>query len=81
MNYSEYAVAVSIEPSYYGSSCTPEDAERIADNLSSLIQWEFPGIRIERFVDGRGSSKTTGPNEDETQRINLWIEENWTKAL
>ena len=74
-------VQIPTEPSYYGSDCTQEDADSIAESLSSLIRNQFPGIATEIHVDGRGSGKTTGPNEAVVERINLWIETNWTTAL
>ena len=79
--YNEYAVKISSEPSYYGTDCTQQDADRIVESLGNLIRTEFPGIQIEKFVDGQGSSKTTGPDESVVEEINLWIENNWTAAL
>lgn len=80
-NYSEYTVKISSEPSYYGSECTQQDADRIVESLGSLIRSEFPGIQTEKYVDGQGSSKTNGPDESLVEEINLWIENNWTAAL
>lgn len=80
-NYSEYTVKISSEPSYYGSECTQQDANRIVESLSNLIRTEFPGIQTENYVDGQGSSKTTGPDESVVEEINLWIENNWLAAL
>jgi len=80
-DYSEYTVKISSEPSYYGSECTQQDSDRIVDSLGSLISAEFPGIEIEDYVDGRGSSKTTGPDESVIEEINAWISDNWTAAL
>jgi hypothetical protein len=77
----DYTVRISAEPSYYGSECSKEDADRIAENLSDLIRGEFPGIRIEPFIDGQGSSSTTGPDDVVVEQINQWIENNWTAAL
>ena len=80
-NYSGYTVQISNEPSYYGSECTQDDADRITNNLDQMIQSEFPGIQTEEYEDGDGSSKTTGPDESVVEEINLWIENNWTAAL
>ena len=80
-NYSEYTVQISSEPSYYGSECTQQDADRIVERLGNLIRTQFPGIQTEKYVDGQGSSKTTGPDESVVEEINLWIEKNWTAAL
>lgn len=80
-NYSEYTVKISSEPSYYGSECTQQDADRIVESLGGLIRTEFPGIQTEKHVDGQGSSETTGPDGSVIEEINLWIENNWTAAL
>lgn len=80
-SYSEYTVKISSEPSYYGSECTQQDADRIVESLGNLIRTEFPDIQTEKYVDGHGSSKTTGPDESVVEEINLWIENNWTAAL
>lgn len=79
--YSEYTVKISSEPNYYGSECTQQDADRIVESLGNIIRTEFPGIQTEKYVDGQGSSKTTGPDESVVEEINLWIENNWTAAL
>jgi hypothetical protein len=79
--YSEYTVKISSEPSYYGSECTQEHAERIGERLGNRIRGEFPGIQLEKYVDGRGSSATTGPDDEVIGEINRWIENNWTAAL
>ena len=78
-NYSEYTVKISSEPSYFGSECTQEDADRIVESLGNLIRIEFPEIQIEKYADGQGSSKTTGPDESVVEEINLWIESGTVK--
>lgn len=78
--YNEYTVRISTEPSYYGSECTQIDANRIADNLTALVEEKFPGINIEKHTDGC-VSKTTGPKQLVVDEINDWISENWTAAL
>lgn len=80
-DYSEYTVKISSEPSYYGSECTQQDADRIVESLGNLIRSEFPGIQTEKYVDGQGSGKTTGPDDSVIEEINQWIENNWTAAL
>ena len=80
-NYSEYTVKNSTEPSFYGSDCTQEDANRIAATISELVHNEFPGINVEEWIDGAVSSKTTGPDQDVIDEINDWIANNWTIAL
>jgi hypothetical protein len=77
-NYSEYSVKISSDPSYYGSDCTQQDADRIAAILVDLIRSEFQGIHI---VENALSSKTTGPDELVIEEINEWIANNWTAAL
>ena len=76
MKYSEYAAAISNDPSYYGTECTLADAERIAASLTKMIEAEFPGIN-----ETTSGSKTTGPDSDVIDEINGWISNNWTAAL
>lgn len=78
--FTGYTVRISTEPSYYGSSCTEVDADNIYNSLATLITGQFPGVTIEPH-DGRGSSKTTGPDEAACDEIDNWIALNWTKAL
>ena len=80
MNYSDYTVRVSVDPTYYGSSCTEAHVAIIVKNLGDSIASEFPGINIERWTDGKSSS-TTGPDRFVIDEINQWIENNWTKSL
>jgi len=79
MNYTEYTIQLSTDPSYYGDTCSIDDAERIVAQLSELIRNEFPGIEIE--VASEIGGKTTGPDEDICQDIHSWISDNWTAAL
>jgi hypothetical protein len=76
-NYSEYTVKISPDPSDCGD-CTQEDADRIAASVAELIRSEFPGIET---VENDLNSKTTGPDEAVIEKINVWIENNWTAAL
>jgi hypothetical protein len=80
-DYSEYEVRVSNDPSYYGSECTPDDGDRIANAICELIEEQFPGIQTELWMDCSSSSSTTGPNQDTVDSIDEWIEGNWTAAL
>ncbi len=80
-DYSEYTVKNSTEPSFYGSGCTQEDANRIAEAISNLISSQFPNINVEEWSDGNESSKTTGPDESVIEEIDDWIANNWTAAL
>lgn len=76
MNYSDYSVQVTTDPSYYGSSCTQADADRIAANLGDMIRAEFPGVQITN--SGR---PVCGPDSGVVEEIRQWVEENWTNAL
>lgn len=80
-DYSEYTVRVSTEASYYGSSCTDEDAEDIAIRICNQTEREFPNLVTELWSEGDGSCSTTGPNEDTCQEIDDWMQDNWTAAL
>ena len=79
--YENYTHAVSGEPSYYGSEVTIEDCNRIVQNLSTMIETEFPGIQVFKYYDGHGGCKTTGPDKSVCDEIDKWVEENWTKSL
>ena len=81
IDYSEYAVFVNDEPSYYGSECSQEDADEISEKLCEMIERQFPGIQTDLWSDGDGSSKTTGPDDNVCDEINEWISNNWTAAL
>ncbi len=80
-DFSEYTVKNSTDPSFYGTDCTQEDADLIAEAISDLIRNEFPGINVGEWSDGNVSSKTTGPDEAVIDEINDWIANNWTAAL
>lgn len=81
IDYSEYTVHISNKAEYYGTSCTDEDAERIAEALGDLIEKQFPNIETSIWNEGYGSSSITGPNQDTINKINEWIAENWQAAL
>jgi len=80
-DYSEYVVFVSDEPSYYGSECSQEDADGIANAICEMIEEQFPGIQTEIWLECHCSSSTTGPVNDTVHSIDEWIELNWTAAL
>lgn len=80
-NFGEYTVRLSTEPSFYGDSCTRADATQIVERLGTMLQSEFPGVQTSTYVDGCGSSTTSGPDEDVIERINQWIDTHWTEAL
>ena len=81
IDYSEYLVRVSDEPSYYGSECSQDDADAISEKLCEMIERQFPGIQTDLWSDGDGSSKTTGPDDNICEEINEWMSNNWTAAL
>ena len=81
IDYSEYEVRVSNDPSYYGSECDADDGDRIANAICELIEEQFPGIQTELWMECHCSSSTTGPNQDTVDSIDEWIELNWTAAL
>ena len=81
IDYSEYEVRVSNDPSYYGTECDADDGDRIANAICELIEEQFPGIQTELWMECHCSSSTTGPNQDTVDSIDEWIELNWTAAL
>lgn len=74
-NYSEYSVAVTSEPSYYGSECSRELANEISERLKTMIEDKFPGIKI------KNGGRSDGPCQNVIDEIESWISENWTAAL
>ncbi len=76
----EYTVRISTDASYYGSTCTQADADRIADAITKLVEAEFPGVTVikEREIGGRG---VEGPDQETVDAISDWIASNWTAAL
>lgn len=80
-NFSKYTVKISNEPSYYGSECSDEDGQSIAESIAELVKNEFPGIETEIAGEFGESSNTTGLDESVIFEINQWIAENWTAAL
>jgi hypothetical protein len=78
-NYSEYAVKISSDASYYGQ-VSPERASNIADDLARLIKNEFNGITVEISTE-IGGKPVSGPDFEICEDINVWIQKNWTAAL
>ena len=78
-NYDGYTVRVSNDPSYYGN-VTNEQAARIASDLTTLIEGEFPGVTVEtvNLISGLG---VTGPDELVIDEIMDWVANNWTSVL
>lgn len=80
-NYSEYTVCVGNDETNYGSTCTREDAAKIADKLQKLIEGEFPGINVQRTEEIGEPTPTRGPVSDIVEQIDGWIQDNWISAL
>jgi len=72
MNHSQYSVTVGTEPSEYGSECSKERAEQIAEYLSQLIAEEFEGIRVNVRENG---SAVRGPEAQVCEEISTWIQD------
>jgi len=75
-DFSRYTVPISDGPSYYGSDCTQADADRIAASLTTLIEGQFPGVKV--VTSGL---RISGPDQEVIDEINNWISDNWTAAL
>lgn len=77
-------VELPTEVSYWGSTATDSDVERILSNLESMIAREFAdspyNIRFERTANPTGSG-IHGDCEAACDDVRLFIEENWTAAL
>jgi hypothetical protein len=71
MSYQKYAVTVGTEPSEYGSECSQEQAQRIAEYLAQLIAEEFEGIRVNVKENG---SAVRGPEAQVCEEISTWIQ-------
>lgn len=77
-----YSAHVPTDPEFYGTDCTPETAQNIAQNLRYLIQAKFPGIDVRqcRRQDDRHRGRTCGPDESTLDDIDRWIATHWTDA-
>jgi len=81
-NYKNYTAQIIADPSYYGSECTPQDANQITAELTGMIELAFPGIAVREWTDTiGGSASTLGPDQSVCDEIDQWISENWTAAL
>jgi hypothetical protein len=45
-DFSEYTHYISSEPAYFGTTCTQEQADQVAQRLGAIVKDYFPGIRI-----------------------------------
>jgi hypothetical protein len=71
------------DPSFWGSTATQADVERILDRMEAMVSQEFgerAELRFERAATpcGNGIHSEDGVLAEEVFR---WIEENWTAAL
>jgi hypothetical protein len=78
--FNEYTLPISRDPSYYGSTCTVDDADRIADSIGRLAQEQFPGLQVEIYPE-IGPAGVRGPDPDVCEQITDWVATNWTNAL
>ena len=76
-DFSEYTVTITNEPSYYGTTCTQEQADRICNDLRRLVSDQFPGV----VVNWDGHDGIRGPSVNVIDEIHDWIGNNWTAAL
>jgi hypothetical protein len=72
MNYRNYTVTVGTDPSEYGSECSQEQAERIAEYLAQLIAEEFEGICVNVRENG---SAVRGSEAQVCEEISTWIQD------
>ncbi len=79
-DWSEYTLPLGVDPSCYGDPCTPERAEEITDKIASMVEQEFPGIRVDR-KPLIGTFRPQGPDESVCDEIHQWVQDNWMAAL
>ena len=81
-DYTDYTAKTFNDPSYYGSGCTPEDADAICGRLAALIKHQFPGIDVAVWTETiGGTAGTSGPDQLVCADIDQWISDHWTAAL
>lgn len=80
MNYDQYTIRISDDPTYYGSDCTQADAARIVRNLATMIRAEYPGIGVETHNETDRSATILGPDDEVCDQIERWVDDNWTAA-
>lgn len=77
------AIQLPTEPSYWGSSATTADVDRILDNLESMLRSEF-GDRYDLVFERTQTPQGSGIHPDDGSdgsEIHEWIQNNWTAAL
>lgn len=80
---STVTIQLPTEISYWGSTATAADVERIHDNLEGMITLEFSDraeLVFERVENPRGSGVHSDDN-DLAEEIHKWIQDRWTAAL
>jgi hypothetical protein len=76
-------IQLPTDPSYWGSTATDSDVERILDRLESMLSQEFSSradLRFERTETPRGTG-VHSEDDELAEEVFRWIEENWTAAL
>lgn len=83
MNYSNYTIYIPLDPQYYGSVCTTNEAANIARALASLVADRFPGIDTQLTPANRPPAPraVSGPDPDTVQAIADWVSDNWWTCL
>lgn len=76
-DYSEYKARIPGEPSDHFSDCTYEEAVRVRNRLSWLIENAFPGVCIVNQKWGC----VEGPDAETCCEMQIWIQENVRKAI
>jgi len=77
-------VQLPTEPSYWGSSATKADVERIVKNLETLIRSEFSDAPFEIWFERTETPRGTGihgDDDDACAAIFEFVQNNWTAAL
>jgi len=83
MNKQEILIQLPTEPSYWGSTATPADVERIIDRLEGMLRSEF-GDRYDLLFERRPQPEGSGVHcvhDGSAQEVWEWIGNNWTAAL
>lgn len=75
-------VQLPTEPSYWGSTATKADVDRIIGNLETMIRNKFGNIDIDfqHMSEPRGRG-IWGDDESVIDSIYQFIQDNWTAAL
>jgi hypothetical protein len=83
MNYSDYTIYIPLDPQYYGSICTPVEAENIARALASLVADRYPGIYTVLTPANQPpcSRAVSGPDPETVSEIANWVSDNWWTCL